>query len=173
MLATTLPVERAEIVDDDDHEQDRRQLTHTCSDSHLGNIAGESQNYPNRNDPNCPMYTSRAAGDNGATCMCPYGNGGFKTSYYDDQYGSKYAWVRKYGQDSVSCAGRCGAGCNSADKEAFLDCFDHDSCVSHLGGSVVDFGGNCGDEIVRALDDYLASYGYCCCTCNPFIGCFC
>lgn len=165
-VSNTMPLERLE-----DHENLRRRLHHTCSDPVLGNVRAGS--YPNANDPNCPMYTSVSEGGNGATCMCPYSGGPSVTSYYDDRYGTKFAWIRQFGADSVHCAGRCGASCNSLDQEAFLDCFDHDSCVDHLGGNILVGNADCDDELENAADDYIVSYGYCCCTCNWWIGCYC
>merc|ERR1712176_471073 len=171
-----------EDMEDDDHDHDHdhdhdrelrgaeRKLTHTCSDPYLGDI--DNSNYPRSGDANCPTYTSRSEGGNGATCMCPYNGGEKKWSYFDaGNSGTKLAWLREYGGDSNQCAGRCGATCNSADKEAFVDCFDHDSCVDFFGGSVLGDSSNCGDEFERAADDYIVSYGWCCCTCNFWIGC--
>ena len=39
------------------------------------------------------------------------------------------------------------------------DCFDHDTCLDHLGGSALGDNPDCGDEFDHAMDDCFASYG--------------
>jgi len=112
----------------------------------------------------CPATSAVAEADEGATCMCPYSGSTPRYSNYDkDTDGSVWRWNRKYGSASTDCRGRCGVGCNSFDQEAFKDCFDHDSCVDHLGGSSFSDNPNCGDEFSHAADDYVVSYGWSCC----------
>jgi len=179
-VSNVMPADR--IHDGEEEEEGRRALRgarrglhHTCYPENNSNSEFDIRNskYPNSNDVNCPQYGSTAERNQGATCMCPYSGGGYKWAYYDRRDGQRFKWLRKYGRDSAECAGRCGATCNSADKEAFIDCFDHDSCVDHFGGSVFGDSADCGDEFDHAADDYIVSYGYCCCTCNFWIGCFC
>jgi len=140
----------------DDSPQRR---SHTCSDPYLGSLA-----YPNNNEPNCPYWGSHTEADDGALCMCPYGGGGTWTAWYDTGTSPhQIDWVRYHGSDTNQCTGRCGAGCNWLDKEAFWDCFEHDSCVDHVGGSSLGGNADCGDEFDHAADDYIVSYGWGCC----------
>eukprot|EP00457_Paulinella_chromatophora_P008024 gb/GEZN01008051.1/.p1 GENE.gb/GEZN01008051.1/~~gb/GEZN01008051.1/.p1 ORF type:complete len:355 (+),score=26.61 gb/GEZN01008051.1/:78-1142(+) len=118
--------------------------------------------YPNSNEPSCPYASSVKEKDDGALCMCPYGGGSIWTASYDIDAGD-YSWGRYHGSDSNQCTGRCGAGCSVMDQQAFQDCFDHDSCVDHVGGSALRGNPDCGNEFDHAADDYLASYGFRCC----------
>lgn len=93
------------------------------------------------------------------TCLCP---GNWYTAYYDsgNSAGTQWQWTRQ--ANSGSCLGRCGAGCNIFDTDLMLDCFEHDSCVDHLGGSVMGDNPSCGDEFSHAVDEYLVTYGAWC-----------
>lgn len=136
--------------------------------------------YQNSAEPYCPNHGSTGEGGQGSTCMCPWSGGGTRRAIYDGSWnlaygnsGTLWQWDRYFGGSASMCTGRCGGGCNSADKESFIDCFDHDSCVDHLGGSAVSTDGDrCGDELGHALDDYTVSYGWCCCeNCGWICGC--
>jgi hypothetical protein len=116
----------------------------------------------------CPTYTSKVEVDEGTTCMCPYSGTTPRESVYDARRPSDGAvvnlsWFLRYGSATPDCLGRCGPGCNFLDREAFKDCFDHDVCLTHVGGSVLGDNPNCGDEFNNAADDYVASYGWFCC----------
>lgn len=83
------------------------------------------------------------------------------TAYYDQgNGGTQWQWTRQ--ANSGSCLGRCGAGCNIFDTDLMLDCFEHDSCVDHLGGSVMGGNPNCGDEFNHAVNEYIVTYGAWC-----------
>jgi hypothetical protein len=43
-----------------------------------------------------------------------------------------------------------------------LDCFEHDTCVDHFGGSVFGDSPNCGDEFNHAAAEYAATFGAWC-----------
>jgi len=140
----------------------RRRLLATC----YGEFSPDDQANP---EPYCPQtLTGASPGDDGQTCMCDvtglgYDNTGVYPAWYDDdRNGKTYQWWRRWGEGNDQCSGRCGAGCNWFDEEAFVDCFDHDSCVGHLGGATL-YGDRCNDETWDAMDDYTASYGWGCC----------
>lgn len=111
----------------------------------------------------CPFKYNHGYGDDGATCMCPYHGTTPTYAFYSYRTGEEWAWSLKYGSAQDCCLGRCGAGCNWLDKEAFLDCFDHDVCLTHFDGSVLGSNPDCGDEFDDAADDYIVSYGWGCC----------
>lgn len=142
------------------HEHDdERKRGHTCSDPYLGSLST-----PHPYEPNCPMWGNHVEADDGALCMCPYGGGGWWWAWYDTtRYPYQLDWLRQKGSDTPECTGRCGAGCNFFDKEAFWDCFEHDTCLDHVGGSILGDNSNCGDEFNHAADDYIISYGWGCC----------
>lgn len=92
------------------------------------------------------------------TCLVA---GRWYTAYYDaGNGGTQWAWNRQ--ANSGSCLGRCGAGCNIFDTDLMLDCFEHDTCVDHFGGSVLGDNPNCGDEFNHAALEYVVTYGAWC-----------
>jgi hypothetical protein len=83
------------------------------------------------------------------------------TAYYDaGNGGQQWQWTRQ--ANSGSCLGRCGAGCNIFDTDLMLDCFEHDTCVDHFGGSSLGDSPNCGDEFNHAMSEYVVTYGAWC-----------
>lgn len=83
------------------------------------------------------------------------------TAYYDaGNGGAQWQWTRQ--ANSGSCLGRCGAGCNWLDTDLMLDCFEHDTCVDHLGGSTGSGNANCGDEYNHAVNEYVVTMGAWC-----------
>jgi len=93
--------------------------------------------------------------DKDTTCLWP---GSWYRAYYDEgDGGAQWYWDRQ--ANSGSCLGRCGSGCNWFDDDIMLDCFEHDSCVDHLGGSTGSGNANCGDEYNHAIAEYLVTYG--------------
>ena len=83
------------------------------------------------------------------------------TAYYDaGNGGTQWQWTRQ--ANSGSCLGRCGAGCNPLDTDLMLDCFEHDTCVDHFGGSVGAGSPNCGDEFNHAVNEYVVTLGAWC-----------
>ena len=83
------------------------------------------------------------------------------TAYYDaGNGGSQWMWTRQ--ANSGSCLGRCGAGCNWFDTDLMLDCFEHDTCIDHFGGSTGGGSPNCGDEYNHAVNEYIVTYGAWC-----------
>lgn len=92
------------------------------------------------------------------TCLVA---GAWYTAYYDQgNGGTQWAWTRQ--ANSGSCLGRCGAGCNWLDTDLMLDCFEHDTCVDHFGGSTLGGNPNCGDEFNHAAAEYVVTYGAWC-----------
>lgn len=92
------------------------------------------------------------------TCLVA---GRWYTAYYDaGNGGAQWAWTRQ--ANSGSCLGRCGAGCNIFDTDLMLDCFEHDVCLDHFGGSVFGDNPNCGDEFNHAAAEYVVTYGAWC-----------
>lgn len=92
------------------------------------------------------------------TCLYP---GSWYTAYYDaGNGGTQWKWTRQ--ANSGECLGRCGAGCNLFDDDIMLDCFEHDTCVDHFGGSVLGDSPNCGDEFDHAVAEYVVTYGAWC-----------
>jgi len=92
------------------------------------------------------------------TCLRP---GTTYTAYYDaGNGGAQWQWNRV--ANSGSCLGRCGAGCNILDTDLMLDCFEHDSCVDHFGGSSLSGNTNCGDEFNHAVGEYTVTMGAWC-----------
>ncbi|MBK9034185.1 MAG: hypothetical protein IPL61_23475 [Myxococcales bacterium] len=92
------------------------------------------------------------------TCLRPGYN---YTAYYDaGNGGQQWQWTRT--ANSGSCLGRCGAGCNFLDTDLMLDCFEHDTCVDHFGGSSLGGNANCGDEFSHAVAEYTATMGAWC-----------
>lgn len=144
----------------------RRLVTITSPSCGCGSGGAACPFFPMASDTaaiGCPTTPSSVAEvDEGTTCLPDYTRG-YVTSanYKKDTDGTVWVWNRKYGSASTECRGRCGMGCNFLDKEAFKDCFDHDSCVDHLGGTSIG-GDNCGIEFDHAADDYIASYGWFC-----------
>lgn len=87
--------------------------------------------------------------------------GSWYTAYYDQgNGGTQWMWTRQ--ANSGSCLGRCGAGCNIFDTDLMLDCFEHDTCVDHFGGSSLGDNPNCGDEFNHAVSEYVVTYGAWC-----------
>lgn len=83
------------------------------------------------------------------------------TAYYDaGNGGAQWMWTRT--ANSGNCLGRCGAGCNFLDTDLMLDCFEHDTCVDHFGGSSLGDSSNCGDEYNHAVNEYLVTMGAWC-----------
>lgn len=101
-------------------------------------------------------------GEDGATCLP--GTNGWDYAVYD-QYGDgtcHWTWA-PYGEDTSGCVGRCGEGCNHwFDDDYTWDCFDHDRCIVHYGGSTTTGNSNCTDEFWEADDDYIVTYGAWC-----------
>jgi hypothetical protein len=96
--------------------------------------------------------------DKDTTCLWP---GAWYYAYYDQgNGGAQWQWLRQ--ANSGSCLGRCGAGCNWFDDDIMLDCFEHDSCVDHLGGSTGGGNSNCGDEYDHAVAEYIVTYAAWC-----------
>ncbi len=92
------------------------------------------------------------------TCLRPGYN---YTAYYDQgNGGTQWMWTRT--ANSGNCLGRCGAGCNIFDTDLMLDCFEHDTCVDHFGGSSMGDSANCGDEFNHAVNEYVVTYGAWC-----------
>ena len=150
----------------------------TCDDPWLGDFSqGAVDLGIPEQEPYCPERTSWTPGGDGATCLCPYSSSDLRWTRFaahdPDGVNTNLKWARHYGDYAIFCAGRCGGGCNSADREAFQDCLDHDSCVTFAGGPVAFGSDDCSEEFEEAADDYIVSYGWCCCTCNAWIGCFC
>lgn len=97
-------------------------------------------------------------GGDGATCL--WGTAGYDYAVYDPGNDGTCVWRwSAYGDYTGNCTGRCGAGCNWFDNDYTWDCFDHDRCVDHYGGSVMSDNSNCGDEFWDASDDYALTYG--------------
>jgi hypothetical protein len=95
--------------------------------------------------------------NDGITCLP--GVHGYTNAYFDRSGGACTAYYRQYGKYEPSCAGRCGSGCKSWDRNYTQDCHDHDWCtkiVSGAGGTGSD--PNCGDEFWHADDDYVVTY---------------
>jgi hypothetical protein len=96
--------------------------------------------------------------DANTTCLRP---GVTYTAFYDaGNGGAQWSWARV--ANSGSCLGRCGAGCNIFDTDLMLDCFEHDTCVDHFGGSVLADSPNCGDEFNHAVAEYAVTLGAWC-----------
>lgn len=92
------------------------------------------------------------------TCLRPGYN---YTAYYDaGNGGAQWQWTRT--ANSGSCLGRCGAGCNFLDTDLMLDCFEHDTCLDHFGGSSLGGNTNCGDEFNHAVTEYTVTMGAWC-----------
>jgi hypothetical protein len=92
------------------------------------------------------------------TCLTA---GLYYTAYYDaGNGGAQWQWTRQ--ANSGSCLGRCGAGCNIFDTDLMLDCFEHDTCVDHFGGSTGSGNANCGDEFSHAVNEYIVTMGAWC-----------
>ena len=101
-------------------------------------------------------------GEDGTQCLCP---GNYETAYFTGVKGRKTTyWTWYYQVGANSCTGRCGIGCNWFDNDYMVDCFEHDLCVTHFGGSSLGDNKHCGDEFYDAADDYIVTYGaYCPC----------
>lgn len=101
-------------------------------------------------------------GGDGATCL--WGTNGWDYAVYDPGNDGTCVWKwAQYGENQANCSGRCGAGCNHwFDDDYTWDCFDHDRCVDHYGGSTMSGNANCGDEFWDAADDYALTYGAWC-----------
>jgi hypothetical protein len=101
-------------------------------------------------------------GGDGATCL--WGTNGWDYAVYDPGNDGTCVWTwAQYGENQANCSGRCGAGCNHwFDDDYTWDCFDHDRCVDHYGGSTMSGNPNCGDEFWDAADDYALTYGAWC-----------
>jgi hypothetical protein len=101
-------------------------------------------------------------GGDGSTCL--WGTNGWDYAVYDPGNDGTCVWRwAQYGEDQANCSGRCGAGCNHwFDDDYTWDCFDHDRCVEHYGGSTMSGNANCGDEFWDAADDYAVTYGAWC-----------
>jgi hypothetical protein len=96
--------------------------------------------------------------DANTTCLRP---GVTYTAFYDaGNGGAQWTWNRV--ANSGNCLGRCGAGCNPFDTDLMLDCFEHDTCVDHFGGSVLGDSPNCGDEFSHAVTEYAVTLGAWC-----------
>jgi hypothetical protein len=92
------------------------------------------------------------------TCLAA---GYWYTAYYDQgDGGTQWMWTRQ--ANSGACLGRCGAGCNIFDTDLMLDCFEHDTCLDHFGGSSLGDNANCGDEFNHAMAEYVVTYGAWC-----------
>lgn len=92
------------------------------------------------------------------TCLWPGSN---YYAYYDaGNGGTQWQWYRT--ANSGNCLGRCGAGCNILDDDIMLDCFEHDTCLDHFGGSSLGGNSNCGDEYDHAVSEYLLTMGAFC-----------
>lgn len=102
-------------------------------------------------------------GDDGAgsaygdDCLCP---GWQWPAYYTQRDGQGWRWDRTVA--SGKCTGRCGAGCNWFDNDYMIDCFEHDVCLDHFGGSALGGNADCGDEFWDAADDYIVTYAAWC-----------
>jgi len=116
---------------------------------------------PEPTEPQSTQGHKKYYGEDGTICYCP----GYKYyAYYTQNTPSLVYWTWYRTAGGSSCLGRCGAGCNIFDTDYMMDCFEHDSCVDHLGGSVLSGNPNCGDEFWDASDDYIVTYGaYCPC----------
>ncbi len=101
-------------------------------------------------------------GGDGANCLA--GTNGWDYAVYDPGSNGTCVWTwAQYGENQANCSGRCGAGCNHwFDDDYTWDCFDHDRCVDHYGGSTLSGNANCGDEFWDASDDYALTYGAWC-----------
>jgi len=101
-------------------------------------------------------------GEDGAVCL--WGTNGWDYAIYDPGSDGTCVWRwAQYGENEANCSGRCGAGCNHwFDDDYTWDCFDHDRCVDHYGGSSMWDNSNCGDEFWEADDDYWYTYGSWC-----------
>lgn len=101
-------------------------------------------------------------GEDGAVCL--WGTDGWDYAVYDPGNDGTCVWRwAQYGESQANCSGRCGAGCNHwFDDDYTWDCFDHDRCVDHYGGSSMWDNSNCGDEFWEADDDYWYTYGAWC-----------
>ncbi|HUQ06795.1 MAG TPA: hypothetical protein VM261_30035 [Kofleriaceae bacterium] len=101
-------------------------------------------------------------GGDGSTCLP--GTNGWDYAVYDPGNDGTCVWRwAQYGENEANCSGRCGAGCNHwFDDDYTWDCFDHDRCVDHYGGSTGSGNSNCGDEFWDASDDYAVTYGAWC-----------
>ena len=96
--------------------------------------------------------------DANTTCLRP---GLVYTAFFDaGNGGTQWTWNRT--ANSGSCLGRCGAGCNIFDTDLMLDCFEHDTCVDHFGGSVLGGNPDCGDEFNHAVVEYTVTLGAWC-----------
>ncbi len=96
--------------------------------------------------------------DKDTTCLWP---GRWYRAYYDyGNNGQQWYWDRQ--ANSGSCLGRCGAGCNWFDDDIMLDCFEHDTCLDHFGGSSLGGNPNCGDEYDHAVAEYIVTYAAWC-----------
>ncbi len=96
--------------------------------------------------------------DKDTTCLWP---GSWYNAYYDaGNGGAQWYWTRQ--ANSGSCLGRCGAGCNWFDDDIMLDCFEHDTCLDHFGGSSLGGNSNCGDEYDHAVAEYVVTYAAWC-----------
>ncbi|MBZ0232202.1 MAG: hypothetical protein K8M05_07590 [Deltaproteobacteria bacterium] len=114
--------------------------------------AAQASRFENRADAD-------GCGGDGATCL--WGTNGWDYAVYDPGSDGTCVWKwAQYGENEPNCSGRCGSGCNHwFDDDYTWDCFDHDRCVTHFGGSVMSDNGNCGDEFWDASDDYVLTYG--------------
>lgn len=121
-------------------------------DRHVVNIAAvTASRFEDRADAD-------GCGGDGATCLS--GTNGSNYAVYDPGSNGTCVWRwAQYGENLSNCSGRCGAGCNHwFDDDYTWDCFDHDRCVDHYGGSTLSDNANCGDEFWDAADDYAATY---------------
>jgi hypothetical protein len=103
------------------------------------------------------VNTGATCSNDGLTCLP--GVHGMAYAYFDRSGATCERHWRQYGKYEPSCAGRCGSGCNSWDRNYTQDCFDHDWCTKIISGA----GGlgsdpNCGDEFWHADDDYAKTF---------------
>lgn len=147
-------------------KEERSLQSSSCPVQDGGFVPVKPQYSDNTFAATCPEVSTQPQVGEGSTCMCPYNGMNPRYAEYDvlvNGVNKPYKWLVRYGSATKDCLGRCGPTCNSWDLEAFKDCFDHDLCLSHAGGSVLLSNPNCGNEFNSAADDYVVSYGWSCC----------
>jgi hypothetical protein len=117
----------------------------------------------------CPKYTTIPIKDTSTTitCLCPYHGTSPKTAIIDGRNRAgvlkTVSWRVKYGSATKDCIGRCGPTCNDADREATMDCLEHDLCINLFGGPLTFGNKNCANEVSNAVDDVAATFVSICC----------
>jgi hypothetical protein len=101
---------------------------------------------------------SAGCGNDGLTCLA--GVHGYANAWFDRAGSTTCSpYYRQYGKYEPSCAGRCGSGCLSWDRNYTQDCFDHDWCTKIISGAgALGNDSNCGDEFWNADDDYAKTF---------------